>query len=202
MNQLLYRPDAEAGKQPTQRQPFPLMGTLTLLGLILSVIAVILAVVISGPMGPQGLQGEPGMAGVNGTDGTTGAQGPQGIQGIQGLQGPPGESEVNTPPVINITGHHEYYYGNDTEGYHYVFNITVTTTDIDNDTVQTIIYHRRTPYASWETIQLFFNKNVSNTASYTYTLPAPANQPVYWMILAWDGRDITTLHSNYLLLYP
>lgn len=175
-----------------------LFDIITIVGLILGITALIVAFAVPGPTGPQGLQGIQGIQGLNGTAGPTGPTGPI---GATGQQGPMGEPELNHPPSINITSITGKYI-NHSGTYTFYFNITTKTNDLDNDTVQTMVYYRQSPAAVWRQANIFFNRSTTQATSVQIIMSTPTTQPVFWAIQAWDGRDFTMLYDDYLVVYP
>lgn len=151
-------------------------------------------------MNPNGTWGN--YTNIKGATGGQGGQGVQGIQGIQGLRGFNGSAEVNHKPTFNVTTLNGYYHidGNDTV---FTFNISVVVHDLDNDTVQSMIYYR-TDNVSGQWIQsgVFFMLNNTNSVQVEYVMDSPMNQRMYWAIEGLDGRDITMKYESYLVMYP
>lgn len=180
---------------------------LGIIALILSVLAIAMAFAVQGPQGPQGVQGIQGIQGTPGVNGTTGPQGlvgGTGPMGAQGIQGIPGAPENNSPPNISnaqLTGH--YTTLNNTTGLtSYIFNITLTTKDKDNDTIMTVFYYKHALLDRYEPANYFFLNNYTLRASTNLTTIHPGNKMIYWAVQAWDGRDITMRYFQYMILYP
>lgn len=176
------------------------------IAILLSVTALGITVYRTPPQGPQGIPGVNGTIGPTGATGTTGATGaqgavgPQGLRGVNGTIGPQGIPELNHPPTINVTDLGGSYLVDN--GTRFMFNITVVTHDLDNDTVQTIVYYRRNTTDLWKPAFVFFNLNASVSTSFQYTLAVPSNQILYWAVQGWDGRDITMKYNSYAIVYP
>jgi len=178
---------------------------LTVVALVIAGIALAVTVLKTaeqGEQGPQGFTGETGPAGPTGADGPMGATGAQGPPGINGTKGANGLPEVNHPPTMNVTVLTGSYalVGNTT--YRYTFNTTVKTRDIDNDTVQTMVFYRRNLSDLWHPVYTFFQTNATTKVFVTYNMTTPSNQVLYWAYQAWDGRDITMEYHSFLVAFP
>lgn len=153
------------------------------------------------------LPGTEGPAGRNGAEGPVGAAGPQGpagatgAAGAMGLRGPDGLPENNSKPTMNISTSGSYL---EMSNISYLFNFTISivTQDTDNDTVQTMVYYRFSPTGDWVMKSMFYGLNTSNSMMVSHELIVPTNQRLYWSVQAWDGRDITVMNADYLIIYP
>lgn len=204
-------------------------NVLNILALIISICAIIYIAINPAHDGKNGPQGIPGVSpehewlstqlhflnpdgtwgdyvelkgdkGDKGDQGGKGDQGVQGIQGINGTNGIDGKPELNHKAVISNPVLNGYY--NVTSGnYTFTFLLSTKVNDSDNDTLQTIIYYRETPTSLWKPSSVFFetNKTVNATARFIST---PSNQKIYWCVMSWDGRDITTRYAEHIVLCP
>jgi len=151
-----------------------------------------------------GIEGPPGTPGGRGSVGETGAQGPAGATGAagpQGIRGPEGLPENNSKPTMNITTSGSYVEMSNSS-YLFNFTISIITQDTDNDVVQTMAHYRFSPNGDWVQKSMFYGLNTSNTMMVSHELIVPANQRIYWSVQAWDGRDITVMNTDYLIIYP
>jgi hypothetical protein len=185
-----------------------LFEILLLVALVLSAGAMAYTVMNPAKDGEQGIQGIPG---INGTQGPQGIQGIKGVQGIQGTQGPQGiqgvpgingSSELNHKPNITMITKTGYYYNTSATDYVYTFNLSVHVNDIDNDTIQTIIYYKDNVSTLWKPSTIFFQNNITVNAQVSYVTSTAGNRRLYWAVMSWDGRDITMGYYDYLIVYP
>jgi len=144
---------------------------------------------IIGPRGETGVQGQPGI-------GIRGANGTNGKNGVNGTNGRNGTDYVNHLPGINITSTTGGYqvHGNETEA---VFTITVIIHDSDHDNVQTMIYGRNSPTATWVPVYTFFKTDLSITATQSYNTSAMMTQQ--WAVESLDGHGMNLSYASYSL---
>lgn len=174
---------------------------LIVISLILSAAGFAMSLAYSGPEGARGPQGFPGVNGTVGPQGVAGPMGPTGLQGPQGIQGLMGAAEVNHVPVINASASGSYTnYMN--VSYNYTFTLSVKTSDVDNETVQTLVYWRNSTALAWQPAMVFWSNNTVTPVTVKYNNPVGSNQVVYWMIQAWDGRDIVLKSLSCMVGYP
>jgi hypothetical protein len=190
-----------------------ILGTAALVVAVVAIILAGTAVYLNrevGPTGPQGNQGIPGaqgIPGINGTQGPKGNNGSQGPRGPSGSQGPKGDSApINEPPKISLISVNNTYYVPPCHNYHkHTYNITVFVDDPENDNMQVTFYYSYNTGGPWNDVSTFFGHdgNYSATTDLMYTVPAPAtdiitccHKPIYWLVEAWDGSDITTATYN------
>ena len=161
---------------------------------------------VQGPQGIQGVQGMPGTPGLKGdtgSRGSTGGTGATGSQGSPGSQGPSGtdgvDAPVNTPPILNCSMNGLFYDG----GYYeyYTFDLSVNCNDSDGDTVQTTIYYKSCSEMDWDELWMTTDLccNLSKTVKFAC---GPESVTLWWMVLGWDGSDLTSWYGNYTVTIP
>lgn len=163
---------------------------------IMSILALIIAGVAlemnrtPGPIGPQG---------------NIGPIGPTGNQGIQGEPGKNGtDAPINKPPIVRVitqTGDFIRIFPTILNNCKYTFGVTVTVEDNDDSSMMIMFYHKLTKNGPYTQGDIFFGGNgeYSSTIVYPYENLVPGTLTNYWLIVAWDGADISSAECKYTL---
>lgn len=165
----------------------------------------------TGPMGPSGLNGTNGVNGTDGADGETGPQGEQGEQGEQGLQGEQGEQgspgedgEDGMDAPINIPSYQDCllngsYKWMGVHHDHLIFNLSVSICDPDDDTVVTTVYYKEDSEDDWEQLWMTTDEAFNCSKVFSY-YSAPGSKTLWWLVLSWDGSDLSDWSGNYTVM--
>jgi hypothetical protein len=129
-------------------------------------------------IGPAGHDGQPGLNGRDGINGLNGTDGRDGSNGRNGRDAP-----VNHPPIITLL---------DLSGYKncYVFNLTYSVSDQDDDDLQISVFSGSTE----NTLMLYVTQFGAGDHTVQCRTHSRTNQ---WVIVAWDGSDLTQLAETY-----
>jgi hypothetical protein len=165
-----------------------------------AVIMSILALVIAGAA--LGLNRTPGPVGLKGDKGLVGPAGQNGIQGQPGINGT--DAPINKPPIIRVltqTGDFVRIFPTILNNCKYTFGVTVSVMDSDDSNMMIMFYHKLTKNGPYIQGDIFFGGNgeYSSTVIYPYENIIPGTLTNYWLIIAWDGADISSAECKYTL---
>ena len=142
------------------------------------------------------IKGDKGDKGDRGATGTGGSDGADGRDGKDGVDCPPNQNPDVTAILNGTYERHECYWR-----HWYIFNITATIDDPENDNMHITIYNREDINDSWVEEVEYIGSDGNYSAERTLKYHCfPGNITLYWLVETWDGADIGLNYYEYTII--